>query len=124
MARASARFESDIHEKLVNDRIAEGYSEDEAGDIQRVFHADDFNDTFRKFMQLRIEKRLIERLELDKYEESIMEKRIDDLLVPKPKGTKSVTVQQPNIQIGDEEAQQISALKARGRQRNRWMPTK
>jgi hypothetical protein len=125
VARASARFESDIHEKLVNDRVAEGYSEDEAGEIQRVFRADDFNNIFRKLMQLRIERRLIERLDLDEYEEAIMEKRIDDLLVPKPKGTKSVTVQQPNIQVGDEETQQISALKARGRQRgNRWMSTK
>lgn len=123
VARASARFESDLYEKLVNDRIAEGYAEDEAGEINRVFRADDFNDIFRRLMQLRIERALIDRLELDAYEDDIMKKRIEDVLGQKPKGSKSVAVQNPNqpIQVGNEETQQISELKARGRRRSRWV---
>lgn len=119
VARAAARFEAEVHEKLVNQRIKEGYSKDEAGEMRRVFNADDFNEIFRKFLQLRIERRMIEDLSLTDFESEILNKRIDEILTPKPRGTKTITVPASNnsIQIGDEETQQVSELKRRSKRR-------
>jgi hypothetical protein len=121
VARASARFESEVHEELVQRRLAEGYGEDEAGAVRRVFKADDFNDTFRRLLQLRIEMRMIKRLGLHAYEREIVAERIKEVLGAKPTAMKSVAVSQPTdkLQIGGAESQQVRDLKSRAKS-SRW----
>ena len=124
VARASARFESEVHEQLVQRRLSEGYSADEAGDIRRVFRADDFNDTFRRLLQLRIDVRLIQKLGLQNYEREIIATRIREVFAPKPTGTRPVVVPQPSdhLQVGSEDSQQIRDLKSRAHS-GRWTKT-
>lgn len=114
VARAAARFEIAVHERLVQQRQEEGFSEDEAGDVRRVFRSDDFNSTYRKLMTLRMERLLIKDLELDAYEDDIMRELIRNTFSPPPTPTKTVKLDD-RLQIGNDEIQQIRQLKSRGR---------
>ena len=118
VARAAARFEYDVHERQVQRRIEEGFSEDEAGAVHRVFKADEFNDIYRRLMLLRMERALLRDLELDEYEADILRERIHVMFGPAPKpATKAITLSRDQVQIGDSEIQQVQDLKARGRRR-------
>jgi hypothetical protein len=108
-SRAAARFESDVHEAFVAERIAEGYDEGDAGKIGRVFDASDFVASFRKFLRLRIDRRMVKLLNMDDYEESIMAERIKETLASPSTQAKPMMKQ---IQIGDAEIQQAQQLKA------------
>lgn len=125
VAKAAARFESDVHEQLVQRRVQDGLSEDEAGEIRRVFRADEFNDTYRRLLMLRMERELLRNLDLQDYEHDIMQARIQVVFGPKPTGTKKITFQQDQrvqdqqVHVGDPETQQVQDLKRRGRQRKR-----
>lgn len=120
-ARAAARFERDVHNQLVQQRADEGFSEDEAGEIRRVFRAADFNTTYRQLLQLRMEIMLLRRLDLEQYEQDIMRARIRTTFGPPQNGTKQVVVQRPTDQLslGSPEAHQVQELKQRGRRRRR-----
>lgn len=118
VARAAARFETDVHEKLVQRRIDEGFSKDEAGAVQRVFRAEEFNDVYRKLLLLRLERVLLHDLDLDDYEQSIMQEHIQAMFgSTPPPATKAITLSNDRIQVGDNEVHQVQDLKARGRRR-------
>ncbi|KKN52888.1 hypothetical protein LCGC14_0607940 [marine sediment metagenome] len=120
VARAAARFETDVHEQLVQRRIDEGFSEDEAGEVRRIFRAEELNDTFRRLLLLRLERALLIDLELQDYEANILQERIHTLFgTPAPKATKSISLSGDKVQIGSSEVQQVQNLKARGRRRQR-----
>lgn len=114
-ARAAARFEAYIHEKIVEQRREEGLSIDEAGKIDRVFKASEFNDTFRKFLVIGIERKLIETLSLDEYEQEILTERIKDIFGPKPPPPKKDKPAQ--ILVGSPEVHQLQELTSRRRRR-------
>jgi hypothetical protein len=116
VARAAARFETDVHEKMVQRRVDDGFSEDEAGDISRVFRADEFNEVYRRLMLLRMERALIRTLKLEDYEKEIMQERIHTVFSPST-ATKPVVITSDRIQVGTNETHQIQDLKLRGRSR-------
>jgi len=119
-ARAASRFEADVHERQVQRRIDEGLEKDEAGNLRRVFSADDFNDTFRKMLQLRLERNLISKLGLEDYEADIIRERIQTVFGRAPAATKQIMIPASDqLQIGDASTQQVQDLKRRGRQRKR-----
>ena len=117
VARAAARFESAVHEQLVQRRVQDGMAEDEAGEVRRVFRADEFNDTYRRLLMIRMERQLLRNLELQDYEHDIMQARIQVVFGPKSDGTKKISFQRDQVQIGDPETNQIQDLKARGLRR-------
>ena len=116
VARAAARFEVEVHRQLVQRRIDEGQSEDEAGDVQRVFRADEFNATYRQLLLLRMERALLRDLGLQDYEADIMRERIKTIFGPKVTATKRVNVSD-QLHIGNASTQQVQQLKQRGRRR-------
>lgn len=120
-ARAAARFEVSVHEQQLQDRLAEGYDEDEAGELRQVFRADDFNTTFRQLLQLRMERQLLRELELGDYEDDIMKERIRAIFGrASSNGTKRVVLPDAgSLNLGTPEAHQVQDLKRRGRQRGR-----
>ena len=119
-ARAASRFEVDVHEQQVQRRIDEGLEKDEAGNLRRVFSADDFNETFRKMLQLRLERTLIKDLGLEDYEADILHERIQSVFGQAPTATKQITISgNDQLQIGDAATQQVQDLKQRGRRRKR-----
>lgn len=118
-ARAGARFDIEVHEKLVQQRIDDGMAEDEAGDIRRVFNPDDFNETFRRFLQLRMDRMILGLLGLQDYESEIMQERIKQVFEKPVKRTKQIAVSSDQIQVGNAETQQIQDLKRRGRRRRK-----
>jgi hypothetical protein len=111
-ARAAARFEVDVHEDLRQKRIEEGFLDEEAGNIQRVFYKEEFNDTFRKLMQLRIENRLISLLGLGNFREDILRQRIATVF---HSSTKTITVDGDSLHVGTPEEQQLLELKHKRR---------
>ena len=119
-ARAASRFEADVHERQVQQRLDEGLGKDEAGNLRRVFNADDFNETFRKLLQLRLERNLIKTLELGDYETEILHERIQSVFGRVPVPTKQIMIPASDqLQIGDAATQQVQDLKQRGRRRRR-----
>lgn len=121
VARAAARFEADVHAQLVQRRIAEGLSEDEAGEVSSVFRADEFNTAFRRLLQLRLEIQLLRKLGLQDYESDIVQQRIKAIFRSDRPVKRSVPIT-PDLQIGSPETQQIQDLKARGKARGRRRP--
>lgn len=120
VARAAARFETDVHEQMVQRHIEEGFSEDEAGDVHRVFRAEEFNNTYRRLMMLRMERALLRNLDLGDYEDEIMRERIQAVFGPQsPAPTKPIVLQDDRLHVGSAETQQVQRLKARGRRRRR-----
>lgn len=125
VARAAARFESDVHERLVQRRVQDGMSDDEAGEIRRVFRAAEFNDMYRRLLLLKMERSLLRNLGLQDYEHDIMQQRIQVVFGPAQKTTKQVSFQQPQagskdqVHVGTPETQQIQDLKAKGLRRKR-----
>lgn len=116
-AKAAARFERDVHAELVQQRKAEGFEADEAGDVQQVFRADEFNTTFRQLLQLRMEIALIGELGLQQYEADIMQERIRSTF-GKRTGTKQIVLpSQDQLQLGSPEQRHVQDLKRRGRRR-------
>lgn len=94
-------------------------AEDEAGDIRRVFNPDDFNETFRRFLQLRMDRMILGLLGLQDYESEIMQERIKQVFEKPVKRTKQIAVSSDQIQVGNAETQQIQDLKRRGRRRRK-----
>jgi len=118
VARAAARFETDVHAQLVQRRIEEGFAEDEAGDVHRVFRADEFNQIYRRLLMLRMEQLLLRDLDLGEYEADIMRERIHAVFGPvPPPQTKPIALPNDRLHVGDAEVQQVQKLKARGRRR-------
>ncbi len=120
-SRASARFEVEVHDKYVAARVAEGYDEADAGKIGKIFDARDFSDSFRKFLRLRLDRRMTKLLGLEDYEKEIMRERIKAVMAPPaPAPGAKPTVKQ--IQIGDAEIQQQQYMKALASRRQRRGP--
>jgi len=108
-AKAAARFEKDIHTKIVDERLHAGLPEDEAGDIGRVFSSSEFNSTFQKLMKLKVEAELIDLLGLDEYKDEIMSRVIMQILDVDTSA--SVQQKEQRIRIGKPEAQLLMYLK-------------
>lgn len=105
-SKAAARFEAEVHEAYVQERIDDGHDEATAGDVERVFSADDFVTNFRQFLQLRLDRKLLLLLGLEDYEADIMRERIKETWAkpePPPKMRR--------IQVGNAEVQQIQHIK-------------
>lgn len=110
VAKAAARFEADVHETFVQERIDEGYDAADAGNVERVFSADDFVLGFRPLLQLHMDRQLLHLLALDDYEQDIMRERIKDLLARRE--TPPPPVKARRVQVGDAEIQQLQHIKS------------
>lgn len=100
-ARAAARFERDIHERMQQLRTQEGYLPEDAGEMPKVFDKNDFSDTFRRYNQLYLELAIIDLLELQDQKEAILQQRLPQIFSEDRGGKRPKT---KNVFVGSSEA--------------------
>jgi len=81
-ARASAKFERHVYDELRQQRLAEGWTEEDAGDLQEVFDRDWFARCTADLAVTSMTSRLIRLFGLDQYHDAIMPLIISGLFAP------------------------------------------
>lgn len=93
VARAAARFERQTLEHMKKQRLAEGYTDDDAGDLKSPFDVDDFTARVAGLVEISTLSRVVGMLGLGTYRDEIVRRMIAQKFATaedKPKEVKAV----------------------------------
>jgi hypothetical protein len=93
VARAAARFERQTLEHMKKQRLAEGYTDDDAGDLKSPFDVDDFTNRVAGLVEISTLSRVVGMLGLGTYRDEIVRRMISQKFATfedKPKEVKAV----------------------------------
>jgi crotonobetainyl-CoA:carnitine CoA-transferase CaiB-like acyl-CoA transferase len=93
VARAAARFERQTLEHMKKQRLAEGYTDDDAGDLKSPFDVDDFTARVAGLVEISTLSRVVGMLGLGTYRDEIVRRMISQKFTTaedKPKEVKAV----------------------------------